>query len=568
MRIGIGVSTGTEVVCAALVVIDDDGSHTVEYRTVSSDSEVNTDIGDLVVSAIELMASLAPSPAGQGAHANERREPDAIAVAHRTPGQATSVRSASSHSSRSIMLVPESDAAFAYLDDSGAIARYSAATIVDIGATGTTASIVHTGTGEVGAGDRTEHFSGDVINRLVKDIVHGSPDAEQAVRDDLRDDRGIGSARYRSVKEHLSTHDAAEVGHAHGTSTVDRATFDDAVRPYVVSAAQFVARTATDGNLTPEAVVLIGGGAHIPLVRAEFEAVLDLPVLAPGEPDTVLAKGAALLALSAASGRYPAVGVGAPAGRSIGRFSGAIAGALLAGGIVLAYGIQNLTPSDGSTVSPAGSAVSSTDDAAIAEQPIVNTGAASATATSAGRVPATSEGYSNEYERTRSSSPAPALTQLPSTTPSLHPAPDLPVIPWPARPTTPAPTQPETTTPVTPSPDSTTVPPPTESPGESSSTPAPTPEPPSEVPEGSTELEPPTPSAAVPTTEVNGTPHSPDLSPPATVWTPPPPANSGSSDDEAGTTPPPASESPASEPLASEPAALAPSLPSPAPSTR
>ncbi|MGB6072917.1 MAG: hypothetical protein WBG53_20475, partial [Rhodococcus sp. (in: high G+C Gram-positive bacteria)] len=60
MRVGVGISTGSEVVCAALVTVDIDGSRTVEYRTVSTDRQANTDIGDLVTSAIELMASLIP----------------------------------------------------------------------------------------------------------------------------------------------------------------------------------------------------------------------------------------------------------------------------------------------------------------------------------------------------------------------------------------------------------------------------------------------------------------------------------------------------------------------------
>lgn len=527
MRIAIGVSTGTEVVCAALVVEEADGSRTVEYRTVSADCEVNTDLGDLVASAIELMASLAPTPAGVGAHADERLVPDVIAVSYRTQEQASSIRSALSHTRWAALLVPESAAAYAFLDDSGLIARYRTVTIIDVGATGTTASVVDAQSGELLAEDRTKHFSGDVVNRLVKDLVHGSAAVDTPVRDDLRDDRGIGSARYRAVKEHLSTHDAAHVGDAVDGSTLDRAAFDLAVRPYVMNTVHFTERSAGLSTSTPEAVVLIGGGANIPIVGTAFGSALALPVVIPTEPDTVLAKGSALLALNSSPGRYPTVGHGAGSNaRSIGRFTGAFVGALVVGGIVVAYVVQTLVPSDGPSVSPAGSA------APTAEQ-VLDRPAADGTALDPDITAGTSTTSGQTASSTRSTEPASA-TERPSATPSLHPAPDLPVIPWPAQPrgttpaadtTTPIPmtTLPTTTDPISTPPDGSTELSPTGSPGESTTSPEPTPDTPSTTPEESTETSAqPTSSGGVRTTQVGATPSSPPLSPPATVWTPPP----------------------------------------------
>lgn len=550
MRIGIGVSTGTQVVCAALVVEEDDGSRSVEYRTISTDSEVNTDTGDLVSSAIELMASLAPAPPGVGAHGSERRVPDVVAVTHRTQEQATSVRSALARTRWTAVLVPEAAAAHAFLDDAGLIARYGAVVIVDVGATGTTASVVDTGSGVLLAADRTEHFSGDVVDRLVKDLAQGSPTAARAVRDDIRDDRGVGSARYRAVKEHLSAHDSAEVRGPMGSSSIDRAEFDHAVRPYATNTALFTERTAAQAVSTPEAVILIGGGAKVPVVRAEFDTLLSMAVLAPADPDTILATGAAHLALNGHTGGFPMAGPGAgSSARSIGRFSGALVGALLVGGIVVAYGVQTLAPNDRSSVSPAGSAATSAaseNDLPIADGDgsLVDAG----TRTSARPAPAT--GSPAGPSPSDSAGSQPAVTTRPSVTPSLHPAPDLPLIPWPAsprtspeisatspstpRPIAPGPTSPDptgpvttgpdptspvttspvTTTPANPSPGGSTDLPPTEGPGEST-----TPRP---ATGGSTELSPPpVPAITVPTTDVNDTP-SPGLSPPTSVWAPPP----------------------------------------------
>nr|WP_296777617.1 Hsp70 family protein [Rhodococcus sp. (in: high G+C Gram-positive bacteria)] len=543
MKVGIGVSTGIEVVCATLVIQEDDGTRSIEYRTVSADSEVNTDIGDLVVSAVELMASLAPSPEGQGAHTHARREPDAIVVAHRTSAHAASIRSAFSHSHRRVFLVSESDAAHAFLEDSGLVARYGTVAVVDVGASGTTASVIDAHSGAVQAAERTAHFSGDVINRLVKDLVHGTSTAEKSVRDDLRDDRGIGSARYRSVKEHLSAHESAEVGGVGGTASVDRAAFDEAIRPYAVSAAQFTSRVSTSSTGAPEAVVLIGGGAKIPVVGAVFGNTLGIPVIAPGEPDTILAKGAAYLAVTGPDGRYAAAGVGTDStGRSIGRFGGAVAGALLVGGIVLAYGIQTLTPSGDSSFAPAGT------EAPNAESTAGQSSSAPQWQTTADPIASTGGEATREYSTdisstppTRSSASGTGETTAPSSTPTLHPAPNLPVIDWPSVPTDGSDRQPTsppstistatTTTTVTAPP--VTISPVTTTPGTGGSTelqPPPdaptlsaTPAAPEGPASGSVETSPPRGTASIPTTEVDGTPPtSRVLTPPPTVWTPPP----------------------------------------------
>ncbi len=547
MKIGIGVSTGTEVVCAALVVEHHNGTRTAEFRTVSADRDVNSDIGDLVASAIELVASLTPRiPAGADG-ADNRSAPDAIAVSYRDREQASSIRTALSHSHRSVLLVPESAAGLAYLDDAGLIARYATVAVVDVGASGTTATVVDPATGTVRATERTELFSGDIATQVVKDLVHGGG----------RDDRARGSARFRTAKEHLSGHDSAAVG-GDSATTVDRASFDEALRPRALTAAAFVDENAHAVDATLAAVVLIGGGAHIPVVRSTLESSLKVPVLVPDEPDTVLAEGAALLALdtaahtSASGAAYSTAGLGANnSGRSPGRHSGAVIAAVIAGGIMVAYGFAAIASDDAADVSPAGSTVPTENEAR--------------TTTSVADVPSVD---ADPWDDESSILGGDLRTAQPSTTPTLHPAPDLQVIPWPARPSgaqlAPEPTNvtpeseptpdtartaPDATTPTTTQPDRT--PSPTES---SPSAPVPTapdtatPElgtspvgtpteeaPPGEAtpveptePSGTTESSDPTTPVTVPTTEVRDTSTdgedaaSPTLTPPPTVWTPAP----------------------------------------------
>ncbi|MFC8179150.1 hypothetical protein ACFULT_09765 [Rhodococcus sp. NPDC057297] len=498
MRTAIGVSTGTEVVCAALIIEEDNGSRTVEYRTVSADSEVNTDVGDLVASAIDVVLALAPPPDGVGAHAGERVRPEVIAVTHRTEDHAASIRSACGRSTHAIVLVPETAAAHAFLDDAGSIARYRTVTVVDVGATGTTVSVIDTASGEVRHAERTSQFGGDLADRLEWDLL------ERGGSDDGRDE------------------------------------YETALRPHVVKVGHFARRVAASAGFDAEAVVLIGGGARIPSIRAVLGSVLDLPVILPSDPDTVLAQGAALLALHGAPGRFPTVADGRGSGaRSFGRYGSALAGALLVGGIVLAYGIQTLTPSNDSGVSPAGSAGTTSEDVEAVNVPAGDDNPIGAPSTSTrGSSAAPSTGFprppvvdSTEYTS--------GSTTRPSTTPSLRPAPDLPVIPWPASPPEQSTTRPAPQSPTSP-PGGGVDSPPTDDPGETVTTPPVTtppvttppvasPEPPTSAPGGSTELSPPpsTPGS-IPTTDVNGTPTTPGLSPPTTVWSPPPSA--GASD--------------------------------------
>lgn len=562
MKVGIGVSTGTEVVCAALVVVDEDGSHTVEYRTVSADSEANTDIGQLVTSAIELMTTLAPAPAGQGAHTTGRREPDAIAVSYRTPEQASSIRSASTNSHRVLSLIPESAASHAFLTESGLIARYSTGSVVDLGASGSTVTIIDAQSGVVHAYERSADFGGDAVNSLVKDLVRGKSERESRAREDARSN---DSARYRTVKEHLSTYDSASISHDGVATTVARTEFDTLIRPSVTKVVRRLTQAADRTGRAPEAVVLIGGGAHIPLVRTVFESELGLPVLTVDEPDAVLATGAAHVALTAAQGLYPTVGAtaGSPA-RSVGRYSGALVGALLVAGIVLVYGIQTLTPSDDTGYSPAGTEVPSEQQSDQSNTSIadITTNAADPRATTTSPEVSTgnptSESTSTTSERGNVTDMAPTPTSWPAEstpTPTLHPAPDLPLIPFPALPNwgeivplpdstttvppAPTPSIPESTLPESPPPESTrpesTRPgatPPRATPSDTTPTGNP-----SVTSSESVAVLPPGTPDVVPTAATGGSPDSqasPELTPPPTVWSPPAfvPANPASPSDE------------------------------------
>ncbi|WP_179276176.1 Hsp70 family protein [Rhodococcus sp. 06-235-1A] len=511
------MSTGSDVVCAALVTVDSDGSRTVEYRTVSADRQANTDMGDLVTSAIELMASLIPG----------HRTPDAIAVTYRSDAHAANIRAALTHTTRDVRMVPESAAALAHLATTGLIDRYDTVALVDLGASGLSVTVTDRTTGTVLAHDRSEAVGGDALDALVKNLVQDM--TRDNLRDDIRDDRGIGSARYRSIKEQLSIEDEVRIERYSGIPlTVTRDAFDAAASPVFDTAAQFVRGVFDVGTHEPEAIVLIGGGAHIPLLATALTDLFHAPVIRLPEPDAVLAVGAATVAASVVGSNYQLVaGARSSAGR-IGRYSGAIAAAVVAGGLVLAYGVQTMSPADDPSVSPAGSSAESAAQSGEPDESITDGSSVGDDARTTGRNPGdrSDPTATTTIDSTESSVPLTASV-APSTTPTLRPAPDLPPIEWPVGPTSVLPS-PDLTTGVTsePLPAVTTTPvAPSEpiepsEPGESTPiSPEPTPNSTPEVTPEYTEV--PTESISVPTTDASGAQPTPELTAPPTVWSPP-----------------------------------------------
>ncbi|QBJ95491.1 exopolyphosphatase [Rhodococcus sp. ABRD24] len=152
MRNSLGISAGAAGVCTALVTTDESGTHYVEYRTLSLDTGSDTGLGDLTLSAIDLMTIQVPDC---------RIEPDAIAVAYRSESHASTLRSAAKRQRRDIRLVPETVATLTYLRSTGLVDRYGTIGIVDLGASGLTVTVVDRAEGTVHRRERTHDVSGD-----------------------------------------------------------------------------------------------------------------------------------------------------------------------------------------------------------------------------------------------------------------------------------------------------------------------------------------------------------------------------------------------------------------------
>lgn len=457
MRTSLGVSAGSEVVCSALLTSSPDGAQAFDYRTISAD-EANLDLGELVASAIELMTTqVRASTAGEPA---QRRigtvEPSGIAVAYRTQEQTRSIRSAAGSRRRDLQLVPEAAAALAYLQYTGEVAQFDTVAIADLGATGLTVTVIDQADGTVFASQRSTEISGNAIDDAIYRNV-----ASHRVTPASRPNRTEAISRIRTAKEHLSSHDSTTVEYAAGRHhRLTRPDFEQLVAPFVTAAIAFTTTAIESSPRRPDGLVLIGGGANIPVLAKGLSSGSTVPVLRPTEPETVLAKGAALVADSTQPVAYPVVRMSAdkPTG-TFARVAGALVGAVVVIGLIVGYGVQSLGVSDGDeNVSPAVTLDRADENALVNASPTTDipalplptyeysepTPAAPTYDYGLDGLP-TAEATTTVAPRP-TPAPAPRTQALPNTNPPsvgagpsatappLHPAPDLAQIPWPQAP--------------------------------------------------------------------------------------------------------------------------------------
>ena len=218
----------------------------------------------------------------------------ATGVAYRDEAQAGAVQAAMARQQlANYQLVTEASAALKFLDVSGALGDHATLVFYDLGSSGLTVSVVDRATGEVVETVRTDTVSGDVFDRMVR--------ANQLENNRIEAPRDEAASqaldlRCREAKERLSTGGAVAVPGDGGLLLLSRDVFDSLIGVTVESSARLARDVITRSGRTPDAVVLTGGGARIPLVRTVLESWLGLPVIVPDHPELVAAQGAALLA--------------------------------------------------------------------------------------------------------------------------------------------------------------------------------------------------------------------------------------------------------------------------------
>ncbi|AYF76656.1 hypothetical protein D7D52_25760 [Nocardia yunnanensis] len=434
MRTSLGISAGSEVVCSATVATAPNGAQNFDYRVVTADT-AHSDLGDLVASSIELMTTQIPRdvvhPVGAhpvarvaNHHEPESAPPGDIAVAYRDREQAQIIRSAIGRQRHGVHLIPESTAALAYLRHTGLLDRWDTVAVVDIGATGTTVTVADHADDTVLRTERTNAVSGNAIDEL---ILQHLLDCHLSRRG-IRPNRGILLNRSRAAKEHLSVVPAVTIDHVAGQPLkLTRVDFEEIVADLLRELAVFARGVFARAPKFPEAVAVIGGGANVPIMVVGLERQLDVPVVTVPEPEAAIAKGAALVADSAASSAVPVIGLGPDT--QIGTFTklaGTLAGAIVVVGLIVGYGVKEFvipepqnthySPTTTGPVQPVSPATSSPGPPATTPAPGNRTTAA---------VPPTQTGSATGVPTVPSATTSQQL-------PPLRPDPDLPQIPFPA----------------------------------------------------------------------------------------------------------------------------------------
>ncbi|MBF6327430.1 Hsp70 family protein [Nocardia transvalensis] len=434
MRTSLGISAGNEVVCSALVATAPNGAQSFDYRVVTADV-AHSDLGDLVVSSIELMTTQMPRdfvhPVGAQAAGlpvpraeTALAPPGAIAVAYRDREQALAIRAAVSRQRRDVQLIPESSAALGYLRHTGLLDRYDTVAIIDLGASGMSVTVADLADDTVLRSERTPTISGSAVDEL---IYHHLLDCHFARRG-TRPNRNMLINRSRAAKEHLSIAPAVTIDHVAGQPLkLTRADFEELIADLLREAAVFAAGVFARAPKYPQAVTVIGGGANIPAVVAGLDDLLDIPVGTVPEPEAATAKGAALIADSAQPSPFPTIGLGtdAPAG-TFTKLVGTLACAVVVVGLVVGYGVKELVPAANHDVNPAGT----TDTAQSTPPPTPAPGPGGSATTTAGQTGGSTDSSVSPTPTPSPQAPTTSVNRPPSA-PPLRPDPNLPQIPLP-----------------------------------------------------------------------------------------------------------------------------------------
>ncbi|MEU7142174.1 Hsp70 family protein [Nocardia sp. NPDC046473] len=218
----------------------------------------------------------------------------ATAIAYRSEQHARAVRAAMARQQlTNYELVPEVVAALEFAQSTGDIRGISSLVVYDLGSSGLTVSVVDTQSREVRHSERTSDISGDYLDSLIREqqiasgrIAHPPDAAGLAALDGL----------CREAKEQLSTNTAVALPSEQGLVLLAQENFESLIMLAIESSARMARDVITRSDRPVHGVLAIGGCARIPLVARVLERWMGVPVIVPESPETVVARGAALLA--------------------------------------------------------------------------------------------------------------------------------------------------------------------------------------------------------------------------------------------------------------------------------
>ncbi|ONM49455.1 Hsp70 family protein [Nocardia donostiensis] len=229
---------------------------------------------------------------------------NATAIAYRGDQHASALRAAMARQQiTNYQLVPEIDAALAYAENSGELQGVASLVVYDLGSSGLSVSLVDVPSRQLRHTERTSDISGDYIDSLIREqqiasgrIAHPHDPSGLAELDTL----------CRVAKEQLSTNTAVALPSEHGLVLLAQENFESLINLAIESSARITREVIARSERPAQAVLAIGGGSRIPLVAEVLRHRLGIPVVVPDSPETVMARGAALLARPVQPARPPA----------------------------------------------------------------------------------------------------------------------------------------------------------------------------------------------------------------------------------------------------------------------
>jgi len=286
----LGVSMGTRAVRTAQPRAEQFGA------PVADPSGLVTDIDRPLFFRNELIDSVGgdlPHLAAESIGAAAETEPElSTGVAYRDPRQADALHAALAGAHlHNYHLVHEVEAVVEYLAATGEARNCSSVALFDLGSSGLTVSVVDLVQRTVIASQRSGEYSGDLFDAYVR-----NNQLQRLGKQPTDPDMALFEKRCRIAKERLSTQDAVCLPDASGMILLSRENFELLITDLLDEAVEFAREVMIGANVPIDAVVLIGGGARMPIVQKRVGPLLELPSIVPTEPETVAARGAALAA--------------------------------------------------------------------------------------------------------------------------------------------------------------------------------------------------------------------------------------------------------------------------------
>ncbi|MFQ6328417.1 Hsp70 family protein [Nocardia sp. CWNU-33] len=219
---------------------------------------------------------------------------EATAIAYRSEQHARAIRASMARQQlTNYELVPEIIAALEFAHSTGDIRGISSLVVYDLGSSGLSVSVVDAQTREVRHSERTSDISGDYLDSLIREqqiasgrIAHPADPAGLAALDAL----------CREAKEQLSSNTAVALPSEQGLVLLAQENFESLIMLAIESSARMARDVIVRSDRPVHGVLLIGGCARIPLIAKVLERWMGVPVIVPDSPETVITRGAALLA--------------------------------------------------------------------------------------------------------------------------------------------------------------------------------------------------------------------------------------------------------------------------------